>query len=154
VGAVVNTQAGAEAGPETGTQADGGSDRAVIRGVPRRLEQILDNLLLNALRYVPRGGSVRVAVDRTGDEVHLIIEDDGPGFPAEDLPRIFDRFYRADRSRSPGGTRQTGGTGLGLAIVREIVRRQGGRITAQNRPGGGACVQVELPSPQGTRLAR
>jgi signal transduction histidine kinase len=156
--AEVSTEASAEVGTEVHTQAgtvgSAEAGRAVIRGVPRRLEQILDNLLLNSLRYVPRGGSVRVAVERTGDEVHLIIEDDGPGFPDEDLPRVFDRFYRADRSRSLQGTRQAGGTGLGLAIVREIVRRQGGRIAAYNRAGGGACVTVALPSPKGTRLAR
>jgi signal transduction histidine kinase len=132
-------------GAESSTDAGLESARAVVRGVPRRLEQILDNLLLNALRYVPRGGCVRVAVDRTIDDVCLLVEDDGPGFPAEDLPRIFDRFYRADRSRSSMWTGQAGGTGLGLAIVREIVRRQGGRITAQNRPEGGAVVKVELP---------
>jgi signal transduction histidine kinase len=162
-GAVASSGPGAEPGTEPGTKPSAGAstttgmkphieaDRAAIRGVPRRLEQILDNLLLNALRYVPRGGSVRVVVGRTGDEVHLIVEDDGPGFPTEDLPRIFDRFYRADRSRSPKGTGQAGGTGLGLAIVREIVRRHGGRIAAYNRAGGGACVKVELPSPKETR---
>lgn len=151
--AEAGTGEGTKTGTKTGTRADIGADRAVVHGVPRRLEQILDNLLLNALRYVPRGGSVRVAVERTGDEVLLIVEDDGPGFPAEDLPRIFDRFYRADHSRSPDGTGQAGGTGLGLAIVREIVRRQGGRISADNRVGGGACVNVALPSAKGTRPA-
>lgn len=157
-GAVASSGPGAEpsgaASAVASTKPDIEADRAVIRAVPRRLEQILDNLLLNALRYVPRGGSVRVVVDRIGDDVRLIVEDDGPGFTAEDLPRIFDRFYRADRSRSPKGTGQAGGTGLGLAIVREIVRRHGGRIAVYNRAGGGACVKVELPSPIGTRPAR
>jgi signal transduction histidine kinase len=123
----VSSEAGATAGPP------------VVRSDPRRLEQIIDNLLLNALRYVPRGGTVRVAVARVGDRVTLVVEDDGSGFPEADLPRLFDRFYRVDRSR------QAGGTGLGLAIVKEIVRRQDGRITASNRPGGGARVEVELP---------
>ena len=141
-------------GPGNGLDVSAEAGCVVVRGVPRRLEQILDNLLLNGLRYVPRGGSVRVAVDRTGDEIHLIIEDDGPGFTAKDLPRIFDRFYRADRSRSPREAPQAGGTGLGLAIAREIVRRQGGRITAHNRAGGGACVTVVLPSTKGARPAR
>jgi signal transduction histidine kinase len=151
--AAAGTGPGTFSGTVAGTQARTEADWAAVRGVPRRLEQVLENLLLNALRYVPRGGSVRVAVGRTGDEVHLTIEDDGPGFTTEDLPRIFDRFYRADRSRSPKGTWQAGGTGLGLAIVREIVRRQGGRIAAYNRAGGGACVNVVLPSAQGTRPA-
>jgi signal transduction histidine kinase len=119
---------------------DAGADPVFVRGVPRRLEQVLENLLLNGLRHVPRGGTVAVSVRRAGSVAHLAVEDDGPGFADEDLPHLFDRFYRVDRSR------QGGGTGLGLAIVREIVRRQGGRIAARNRTGGGACVEADLPA--------
>jgi signal transduction histidine kinase len=151
-GAAADEEARTESGAEAAAGPATPPDRVLIRGVPRRLEQIFDNLLLNALRYVPRGGSVRVAVGRAGEYVNLTVEDDGPGFPAEDLPRIFDRFYRADRSRSAQGARQAaGGTGLGLAIVREIVRRHGGRITAENRPEGGARVRVDLPPPKEAR---
>lgn len=140
-----STVADASGGPSgqldhSGPAAGGEADPAVVRGVPRRLEQVIENLLLNGLRHVPKGGTVGVSVSRVGPFVHLVVEDDGPGFAAEDLPHIFDRFYRVDRSR------QAGGTGLGLAIVREIVRRQGGGITARNRPAGGACVAVELPA--------
>ncbi len=137
-------------GGEASAEPDSESpDRVLVRGVPRRLEQILENLLLNALRYVPRGGTVWVDVHRAGDTAHLWVEDDGPGFSTEDLPRIFDRFYRADRARSAAGSSRVGGTGLGLAIVREIVRRQEGRVTAENRPEGGARVRVELPLTRG-----
>lgn len=111
----------------------------LIAGDPRRVEQILDNLLQNALRYVPRGGSVEVCVAAGGERARLRVEDDGPGFAPEDLPRVFDRFYRADRARS------TGGSGLGLAIVREIARAHRGQVRAENRAEGGARLVVELP---------
>ena len=104
-----------------------------------RLEQVLDNLLGNALRHVPRGGEVDVRVERDRDRVILTVTDDGPGFDRADLPRIFDRFYRGDRSRS------TPGTGLGLAIVREIVERHGGAVGAENVDPRGARLAVELP---------
>jgi signal transduction histidine kinase len=113
----------------------------------RRLEQVLTNLLTNALRYVPRGGEVSLSVEEVGSAVppvaRLTVEDDGPGFTSHDLPLVFDRFYRADPSRSAGGT------GLGLAIVREIVRAHDGRVWAENRVEGGArlCVELGLARP-------
>lgn len=129
-----------EAGLALGwTQVDGPPALVEILGDPRRIEQILDNLLQNALRYVPRGGTVAVSVTAVGPVARLVVEDNGPGFAREDLPRLFDRFYRADRARS------TGGSGLGLAIVREIIRAHRGRVSAENRVGGGARLVVELP---------
>ena len=129
-----------EAGLKLGwTQTDGSPVRVEIQGDPRRIEQILDNLLQNALRYVPRGGTVMVSVTAAGAVARLVVEDNGPGFAPEDLPRLFDRFYRADRARSAGGS------GLGLAIVREIARAHRGQVTAENWSGGGARLVVELP---------
>jgi len=111
-----------------------------VLGNPRRLEQLLDNLLRNALRYVPRGKGVTVRVERRDGRAILTVEDDGPGFAASDLPRIFDRFYRGDRARTSEGT------GLGLALVREIARLHGGSASAENRPEGGARLRVDLPA--------
>ncbi len=108
----------------------------------RRLEQLLSNLLGNALRHVPAGGRVWVRVERAAEGGRLlIVEDDGPGFPAQDLSLVFERFYRGNPARPSGGT------GLGLAIVRGIARAHGGDATAENRPGGGARVIVRLPGP-------
>lgn len=105
----------------------------------RRLEQVLDNLLANALRHVPTGGRVEVAVDTDDEDAHLTVTDDGPGFAPEDLERVFDRFHRGDRARSSAGS------GLGLAIVREIARAHGGDAAAANRPEGGARLAVTIP---------
>jgi two-component system sensor histidine kinase BaeS len=109
----------------------------------RRLEQVIDNLLANALRYVPAGGHVEVTLgvvpEPHGERVWLAVRDDGPGFPVDDLPHVFDRFYRGDASRASAGS------GLGLAIVKEIVLRHGGSIEARNRSAGGAELRIELP---------
>ncbi|MBN1825057.1 MAG: HAMP domain-containing histidine kinase [Candidatus Eisenbacteria bacterium] len=119
-------------------------DAAMVHADGRRLEQVLDNLLANALRHVPSGGTVTVSVRPVpggGAPSHrLAVEDDGPGFPAGDLPHVFDRFYRGDPNRAAGGT------GLGLAIVREIVLVHGGSIRAENRLPSGAAVLVDLPA--------
>lgn len=107
----------------------------------RRLEQVLANLLVNALRYVPAGGSVTLALDEVdGDRFRLSVSDDGPGVPAEALPHLFDRFYRADAARAEPGT------GLGLAIVQEIVRQHDGSVRAENCEPRGARFIVELPA--------
>jgi len=107
----------------------------------RRLEHVLENLLANALRYVPRGGKVSVSLTRSADSerLRLIVIDDGPGIPGDQLPHIFDRFYRADPARSSGGT------GLGLAIVKEIVVRHGGSVQAEPSTPSGLTLVVELP---------
>jgi signal transduction histidine kinase len=114
-----------------------------------RLEQVLDNLLVNALRYVPRGGHVvlslaRIAASR--GRWRLTVCDDGPGLPAEELPRVFERFYRGTASRATPDPRADGGSGLGLAIVREIMERHGGDVRARSSAPRGLAIDVELPA--------
>jgi signal transduction histidine kinase len=106
-----------------------------------RLRQLADNLTDNALRFAPAGSTVDLSVRAADGTVTLEIADRGPGFPAEFLPRAFERFSRPDRSRS----RDRGGAGLGLAIVKAIAQAHGGRAEAENRPGGGAAVRVVIP---------
>ncbi|MDQ7842390.1 MAG: ATP-binding protein [Armatimonadota bacterium] len=107
-----------------------------------RIAQVLHNLLDNAIRYTPAGGTVRLAASPHGGEVQVEVSDTGPGIPEEELPRIFDRFHRVDRSRS----RATGGAGLGLAIVKHLVEAHGGRVWATSRPGAGTTVGFTLPA--------
>jgi len=108
-----------------------------------RLEQALQNLVANAVRHTPEGGRIVLEAASAGDAVRLIVQDSGPGIPAEHLPRIFDRFYKADVSRSD--PRSTAGSGLGLSIVKAIVERHGGRVFAGNAEAGGAEFGIELP---------
>lgn len=114
--------------------------QAVIADADRhRIEQVVANLLGNGLQHLPRGATVTVRVGRQGGgAAEIVIEDDGPGFRAEDLPYIFDRFYRGDPAR------RVGGTGLGLAIVRGIARAHGGEAVAESRAEGGARVRVRI----------
>lgn len=120
----------------------GGS--AWIEADGRRMEQVLENLLNNAIRYVPRGGRVRVAVDPSpngeGRQV-LRVEDDGPGIPSGEMGQVFERFYRAESSRGSDGK----GSGLGLAIVKEIVERHHGTVRAESIVPHGLRIIVELP---------
>ena len=116
------------------------------RGDAKRSAQILAVLLDNAVRFTPSGGMIAVA-GRTRDRwIEASVTDSGPGIPPEHLPRVFDRFYRADAARTRGGA---GGTGLGLAIGRELARVQGGDLLAENErgdvPGGGATFRLYLP---------
>ncbi len=115
-----------------------------------RLEQVLTNLIDNALKYTPPGGRVEVSVVPRGEEVEVTVSDTGRGIPPEDLPHVFERFYRVDRSR----TRGSGGTGLGLAIARHIVEAHGGRISVRSRPGEGTTFTVTLPRNGGPRPDR
>jgi signal transduction histidine kinase len=101
----------------------------------------MGNLLSNSLQYVPEGGHVRVEADRKDREVVVAVKDDGPGVSPEDLPRLFERFWRADRARRQA----TGGSGLGLSIARTIVEAHGGRIWAEETRGGGLTVRFSLP---------
>ncbi len=113
----------------------------LVRADTERAVQVLANLLDNALKYTPPGGQVTVsAVERRGD-VLLSVADTGPGIPEADLPHIFDRFYKADKSR----TSARGGAGLGLAIAKRLVEAQGGFIVAENLEGRGARFLVALP---------
>lgn len=106
------------------------------------LTQILLNLLDNAIKFTPPGGTVTVACERAGDQVAIRVKDTGPGIPAADLPFIFDRFYRIDRSR----VRESGGTGLGLAIVKFLIETLGGKVEASSIPGLGTTFTVTLPA--------
>jgi two-component system sensor histidine kinase BaeS len=108
---------------------------------PQRLSQLFRNLLANGLRYTDRGGRLEVTASIEARELLIDFADTPPGVPAEALPRLFDRLYRVDRSRS----RETGGAGLGLAICRNIVEAHGGAITADPSPLGGLRVRVRLP---------
>ncbi|MBL8055612.1 MAG: HAMP domain-containing protein [Anaerolineales bacterium] len=107
---------------------------------PQRVGQVLGNLLSNALRYVPAGGQVVVTVRRAAAGVEVVVADDGPGVAPADLPHLFDRFWRGEKSR----TRAAGGAGLGLAIARQLIEAQAGTITAENVPAGGLRVAFVL----------
>lgn len=115
----------------------------VVDGDQNRLEQALQNLVANAIRHTPNGGAVTVTAAPAADRIALIVEDTGPGVPPEHLPRIFDRFYKVDESRT--GTAMPSGSGLGLSIVQAIVARHGGSVQASNRPQGGARFEILLP---------
>jgi two-component system OmpR family sensor kinase len=106
----------------------------LVRGDGSRLEQALQNLAANALRYSPRGTTVALGAHLVDDRVAITVEDAGPGIPAEHLPHIFDRFYKAEPSRTVEG-RPAGGSGLGLSIVKAIAERHGATISVTSRPG-------------------
>lgn len=120
-------------------QIDG--DGAVVSGDSKRLTQVLSNLLSNAIKYSGQGGHIRMHVEDREKEVLFYIEDDGIGIAGEDLPFIFERFYRTDASRN----RKTGGAGIGLTIARAIVKAHKGRIFAESREGQGSRFTVLLP---------
>jgi signal transduction histidine kinase len=114
-----------------------------VIGDANRLEQAIQNLAANAVRHTPEGGRIRLTADRVPGGVRLGVEDSGPGIPPDHLPRIFDRFYKVDLSRT--GTALPSGSGLGLSIVQAIVRRHGGIIEAANSSAGGARFDMVLP---------
>ena len=117
-------------------------DCSMIRADEERLREIYDNLLDNAVKYSGQGGEIRLRAERLGGEIALIVSDNGIGIGQEDLPRIFERFYRADKARS----RQLGGTGLGLSIVKHIAQLHGGRVEADSQLGKGTTIRVILPA--------
>jgi two-component system phosphate regulon sensor histidine kinase PhoR len=117
-------------------------DLPLIRGEASRLGQVFANLVHNAVKFSPPEASVTVSVRHVGEAVEASVTDRGFGIAAADLPRIFERFYKADRSRTAGG-----GTGLGLAIARHIVVGHGGRLTVTSREGEGATFTMSLPLP-------
>ena len=110
-----------------------------------KLTQVIYNLVENAVKYTPSGGTIRIQLSRSGHDAHLVIQDNGPGISKENLPHIFDRFYRVDKARS----RETGGTGLGLSIVRQLVLLHGGTIRCESEEGKGSSFIVDLPLHQG-----
>jgi two-component system, OmpR family, sensor histidine kinase BaeS len=112
-----------------------------VWGEACRLQQVLTNVIENAIRYSPRGGEIAVTAALEDDQVSIDIVDQGPGIPAEALPRVFERFFTADPSRS----RRHGGSGLGLYIARKIVETHGGSVTAANSSAGGASLTLRLP---------
>ncbi|HIY16469.1 MAG TPA: HAMP domain-containing histidine kinase [Candidatus Intestinimonas stercorigallinarum] len=121
---------------ETCLEAD-----CVVQATQDDLYQIAFNLVENAVKYNVPGGRVMVGLRAMGDLVLLTVEDTGVGIPEEDLPKVFDRFYRVDKARS----RAAGGTGLGLSIVKDTARQHGGAVTVRRREEGGTCFQVAFP---------
>ena len=120
-------------------QAESGVDPVWIDG--QRIGRVLSNLVSNALAHTPPGGNVSICVQRVGGHVQVQVCDDGEGIAAEDLPRVFERFYRGDKSRS----RSTGGAGLGLAIAQGIIHAHSGRIWVESELSKGTCFTFELP---------
>ena len=106
-----------------------------------KMTQVIDNILNNAIKYSPDGGKITVSMKTTDDQMILSIKDQGLGIPKQDLPKIFDRFYRVDRARS----RAQGGTGLGLAIAKEIIKQHNGFIWAKSEYGKGSTFTIVLP---------
>nr|WP_082518073.1 MULTISPECIES: HAMP domain-containing sensor histidine kinase [unclassified Rhodococcus (in: high G+C Gram-positive bacteria)] len=117
------------------------SDVPEVLGDDARLRQVLSNLVSNALRHTPVTASVTVAVGTVGETAVLEVRDTGPGLSEDDADRVFERFYRTDRSR----TRESGGSGLGLSIVSALVAAHGGHVSVHSVPGEGATFRVELP---------
>jgi two-component system phosphate regulon sensor histidine kinase PhoR len=119
-------------------------DAATVTGDAAKLHDVFRNLVENASNYGPEDSVIEIESHLAGNRIAISVSDRGPGIPAEDLPRVFERFYRADRSRA----RDSGGTGLGLAIVRHLVGLHGGTVSAAARAGGGTTVAVTLPIAQ------
>ena len=113
----------------------------MLEADPDRLTQVLRNLVRNAVAHTTPEGRIEVTVSADGGRLTISVADDGPGIAPEHVDHIFERFYRAEESRS----RDTGGSGLGLAIARAIVEAHGGRIWAESQPGAGTTISLELP---------
>ena len=117
-------------------------DQVYVNGDRDRLKQVLINLVANAIQYTPQGGDIFLSLDTIKEQARIICRDTGPGIPAEDLPHIFERFYRAEKSRTRG---KTTSFGLGLSIANWIVERHGGRIEVNSREGVGTTFAIWLP---------
>ncbi|MDQ6939709.1 MAG: ATP-binding protein, partial [Verrucomicrobiota bacterium] len=116
-------------------------DLPIISADEHRLQEVIYNLLDNAVKYSQPEGKIRLRAERFDESVRISVSDEGVGIPARDLPRVFERFYRADKARS----RQLGGTGLGLSIVKHIAQLHGGSVEAESEPGRGTTISVVLP---------
>ncbi|HSK67509.1 MAG TPA: HAMP domain-containing sensor histidine kinase [Anaerolineales bacterium] len=117
-------------------------DQVYVNGDRDRLKQVFINLVANAIQYTPQGGDVYLSLEKTKGQARVIVRDTGPGIPAEDLPHIFERFYRAEKSRTRG---KTTGFGLGLSIANWIVEKHGGRIEVVSQEGKGTTFAIWLP---------
>jgi signal transduction histidine kinase len=117
-------------------------DQMQVNGDRDRLKQVLLNLVGNAIQYTPPGGDVFLSLARVGEQARLVVRDTGPGIPSEDLPYIFERFYRAEKSRTRS---KAGGFGLGLSIAQWIVENHGGTIKVESREGQGTTFAIWLP---------
>lgn len=126
------------------TLATAASSEQTVNADRDQIEQVLINLIDNAIKYTPAGGHIQVRLDGEGDFVTLLVQDTGIGIMPEDLPRIFERFYRVDKARS----RQSGGTGLGLAIVKHIVEAHGGKVMVESQFNHGSTFSFTLPARQ------
>jgi len=136
---VETISASLDQGPQIRVEAN-----STIPQVPvdlKRFQQVLVNLLTNALRFTPQQGTIHIQVLRKDQEVEVRVADSGPGISPEEIPHLFERFYRGDQARSRG----QGGSGLGLAISKQLVEAHGGRIWAENDPSGGAIFVIRLP---------
>lgn len=116
-------------------------DQVMVNGDRDRLKQVFLNLISNAIQYTPQGGDVFLSMAKIGEQARIIIRDTGPGIPAEDLPHIFDRFYRAEKSRTRSST---SGFGLGLSITQWIVEHHGGQIKVESKEGKGTTFVIWL----------
>ncbi len=123
------------------SQLDAPEDLPPLEADEPRLQEVLYNLLDNAVKYSAAGGKITLRATSADGELSVSVSDNGAGIPAQDLPRIFERFYRADKARH----RELGGTGLGLSIVKHIVQLHGGRVEAESALGRGTTVRVHLP---------
>jgi signal transduction histidine kinase len=117
-------------------------DQAMVKGDRDRLKQVFLNLVGNAIQYTPHGGEVLMSLAKIGEQVRVIVRDTGPGIPAADLPYIFERFYRAEKSRTRG---RSSGFGLGLSIAQWIVENHGGSVEVESKEGAGTTFAVWLP---------
>jgi len=137
IGATVETFRSQAEAAGVQLEVESESDLPLLDLDPERIRQVLSNLISNALRYTPRNGRVHVRCQADGNKLSLVVEDSGAGISSEDLPYIFERFYKS---------RDSGGMGLGLAIAKHLVEAHGGTIGAESEPGQGTRMRVTLPS--------
>ena len=130
------------AGINLQVETDADPSSRTITGDVGRLDQVLSNLMGNALRHTPAGGTITLRAESADGRVRIIVADTGEGIPAEDIPYVFERFWRADRARSHASG---AGSGLGLAIARRLVQAHGGQISVESQVGVGTTFFVELP---------